>query len=278
MFLVTSAGVFLFPAVSATEDALAKLERRNGGRLGVAALDMGSRQHIRYRADERFAMCSTFKLLAVAAILHRIDLGRESLDRSISYGQADLLAYAPIARAHVGKGQMSVAALCAAAIEWSDNTAANLLLAALGGPRGYTQYARSIGDHVTRLDRVEPALNAATPGDPRDTTTPAAMLASMKTVLLGPVLSEASRARLSGWLKQCTTGKDRIRAGLPAGWEVGDKTGSGMNNGTNDIAIIWPPGRAPILVAAYYTGSREYSDKRNAVIAEVGRIVASRFA
>jgi beta-lactamase class A len=257
-----------------SEEMIAQIEKRAGGRLGVAVLDTQTGRRADYRADERFPMCSTFKLLAVSAVLTRVDRGLEKLDRRIAYTEADLLDYAPITRAHVGEGAMTVVALCAAAIQWSDNTAANLLLATLGGPAGVTRYVRSLGDPVTRLDRNEPTANICIPGDPRDTTTPAAMLADLKLLTLGRALSEASRARLITWLVNYSTPFARIPAGLPAGWMSGNKTGTGANGTANDIAIVWPPGRAPMLMAVYYTGSTAPADARDGAIADVARIVS----
>jgi beta-lactamase class A len=264
-----------FAARAAESDSFAALEDQHGGQLGVAALDTGTGHRVGHRARERFAMCSTFKLLATAAVLRKVDLGHEELTRLVAYGKADLLSYAPVTRAHVSEGHMSLGALCQAAIEWSDNTAANLLLASLGGPAAVTQLARALGDPVTRLDRNEPSLNDILPGDIRDTTTPAAMLADMKRVLLGNTLSKASRTQLIDWLQHAQTGKDRLRAGLPADWKAGDKTGSGFRGETNDIAVAWPRGRAPILIAAYYKGSTAPAKARSAVLADVGRIVAA---
>lgn len=254
---------------------LAALERRHGGRLGVAVLDTGSGRRIGHRIDERFAMCSTFKLLAAAAVLARVDRGVESLERRVVFGKDTLVAYSPATSRRVGAPGMTMAELCHAAITMSDNTAGNLLLHSLGGPAGWTAYARSIGDGTSRLDRIETELNEARPGDPRDTTTPAAMLANLQALLLGTALSAASREQLAGWLRANTTGATRLRAGLPPGWRVGDKTGSGDHAVTNDVAIVWPPQRKPLLVTAYYAESTIDADQRNAVLAEVGRIAAS---
>jgi Beta-lactamase class A len=259
----------------AVQAGLAALERRHGGRLGVAILDTGNGCRIVHRADERFLMCSTFKLLAVATVLARVDRGAERLDRRIVFGREAVLAYAPVTSHRVGAPGMTVAELCEAAITVSDNTAANLLLASMGGPAAVTAYARSLGDPVTRLDRIEPELNIASPGDTRDTTTPAAMLADLQALLLGDALSPASRGRLLEWLRATSTGTEQLRACLPAGWQAGDKTGSGAQRETNDIAIIWPPQRKPLLVTAYYAGSSADADERHAVLAAVGRIAAS---
>jgi beta-lactamase class A len=252
------------------------VEQRTGARIGVAALDSGSGKRLDSRSEERFPMCSTFKFLAAAAVLKRIDEGKEKLDRFVSYGAKDILEYAPVTKVHVKEGGMTLGALCAAAIEQSDNTAGNLLLDAIGGPAGLTKFARSIGDEMTRLDRKEPELNSAISGDERDTTTPAAMCANMQRLLLGDVLSESSRHSLEDWLQRNETGALMIRAGIPKTWSVGDKTGRCGNGATNDVAIIRPPGRAPILVAIYSIGSTSPDDDRPAIIAEVAR-VASEF-
>ena len=254
---------------------LAELERRHGARLGVAILDTGNGRGATHRGDERFLMCSTFKLLAVAAVLARVDRGKEHLDRCIVFGREVLLSYAPITSQHVGTPGMSVAELCAAAITVSDNTAANLLLASMGGPSAVTLFARSLGDTVTRLDRIEPDLNVASPGDIRDTTTPNASIATLHKLLLGDALSAVSRAKLIAWLRGCTTGAEKLRAGLPPGWSIGDKTGSGAQNETNDVGILYPPQRQPLLVTAYYAGSSADAASRNAVLAEVGLIASS---
>lgn len=275
--VVASAALAIAPA-RAKSDSFAALEVRGGGRLGVAALDTGSGKRLSYRADERFPMCSTFKLLAVSDLLHRADRGEEHLDRWIEYGKADLLEYAPVTRAHVGQGGMTLGALAAAAVQWSDNTAANLVLAQLGGPAGVTAYARTLGDSVTRLDRTEPSANTCVPGDPRDTTSPNAMLGDMKALLLGHALSGKARAQILDWLVHYQTRMGRLAAGFPKDWKSGHKMGTGQNGTANDLAIVWPPGRAPILIAAYYTGSRLYPESRDAVLADVGRIVAKAFA
>ncbi|HSU99979.1 MAG TPA: class A beta-lactamase [Roseiarcus sp.] len=253
---------------------LAEIEAREGGRLGVFVRDTSSGATVEHRADERFPMCSTFKLLAAAAVLKRMDGGAERLDRRIPYGPGDLLEYAPIAKAHVADGAMTVADLCAAAIDWSDNTAANLILQTIGGPSGYTRFVRSLGDSVTRLDRNEPTLNEATPGDPRDTTAPRAMADDMQKVLLGDALSEGSRRQLQTWLVNDKVGDKRLRAGLPPSWRVGDKTGSGERGSTNTIAILWPPEHAPLIATVYYTGSSAPMDARNAIHKEIGALIA----
>jgi beta-lactamase class A len=275
--------VLLFPAglaqlargsTSQLDQRFSDLETTSGGRLGVATLDTATGARADHRAGERFPMCSTFKLLAVAAVLARVDRRRERLDRRIAFSAADLLEYAPVTRARVAEGSMPIADLCEAAITVSDNTAANLLLATFGGPAGLTAYARSLGDRVTRLDRIEPALNEAAPGDPRDTTTPSAMLGDLKALLVGNALARASRERLIDWLVATRTGDRRLRAGVPAGWRVGDKTGSGEHGTTNDVGIVWPPGRNPILIAAYLANTSRDIAAREAVLANIARAVA----
>ena len=261
----------------AAEKRIAAIEKRLGGRLGVAAIDTGSSRRLEHRAGERFPMCSTFKLLAAAAVLHRVDEKKEQLTRFIPYTKADLLEHAPVTREHVNEGGMTLSALCAAAIEYSDNTAANLLLQTIGGPEGLTRYARSIGDEQTRLDRLEPHLNSAVPGDERDTTTPEAMVGDLRALLLGNALAQQSRQLLDSWLAENKTGADLIRAGLPNDWKIGDKTGRGENGATNDIAIIRPPGRSPIVLAIYFVGSTAAPKARQAAIADVARIVAGTF-
>ncbi|MBY0295704.1 MAG: class A beta-lactamase [Methylobacterium sp.] len=256
---------------------LAALERQEGGRLGVCVRDTGTGRVLSYRADERFALCSTFKAVAAAAVLARVDRGEERLERRMAYGPGDLDTYAPVTAKHVAEGAMTLADLCAAAVVWSDNTAGNLLLQALDGPEGFTAYVRSQGDTVTRLDRTEPTLNTAIPGDPRDTTTPAAIAGLLERILLGPALSPASRTRLLGWMTESPTGAKRLRAGLPPDWQVGDKTGTGENGTANVVAIIRRQNSAPLIAAVYLTQSPGTPDARNALHAEVGRLVARTF-
>jgi beta-lactamase class A len=257
---------------------IARVETESGGRLGVAVLDTLTDARFGHRADERFPMCSTFKLLAAAAILARVDAKQERLDRLIEFAGADVVVNSPVTKDHVGSPGMSLEELCEAAMTMSDNTAGNLLLASLGGPEGLTAYARSLGDTVTRLDRIEPELNEATPGDVRDTTTPAAMVANMRALTLDKALSATSREQLVRWLIGNKTGDTRLRAGLPAGWRIGDKTGSGERGTTNDVGVFWPPDRAPVIVSIYLTQTAASPTQRNATLAAVGRAVASALA
>lgn len=222
-------------------------------------------------------MCSTFKLPLAAAVLRRVDDGKEKLDRVISYSAADLLEHAPTAKENLAKGGMTVEALCDGAVRYSDNTAANLLLTAIGGPAAMTRYFASLGDKVSRLDRMEPELNDVRGGDERDTTSPAAMLGTLRALLLGDALTSASRAKLEDWIDRNTTGGKLIRAGVPAGWRVGDKTGRGAENSINDIAIIRPPDRAPILLCIYFAESKLPTAAREAAVADATRVVADAF-
>ncbi len=256
-------------------ERLAAIEQASGGRLGVCALDVATGRRAGHREGERFPLCSTFKLLAAAQVLARVDEGRERLSRRVMFGPRDLVTYSPVTGRHAEGGGMTVAELCEAAITQSDNTAGNLLLASFGGPRGFTAYARSLGDPHTRLDRIETELNEARPGDPRDTTTPGAMLDDLQAVLLGEALSGASRAQLLQWLDANQTGGQRLRAGVPADWRVGDKTGSGDQGTANDIGILRPPGRAPVLVTAYLTETAAPMAARNTTLASVGAAVAA---
>ena len=260
----------------------AALERRTGGRLGVVVLDTDSGAAIGHRPDERFGMCSTFKLPLAAVVLRQIEVGALRADQWVPYTRADLLAHAPVTRDQVDRGGMTVSALAEAAQLTSDNTAANLLLGLLGGPAGFTARLREAGDDVTRLDRLEPEMNRVVAGDPRDTTTAAAMARTVARQLTGDGLGRASRERLIGWMVETRTGLKRLRAGLPPSWRAGDKTGTGMAPGMadkyNDVAITWPPGRAAIVVAAFHETARAHGggmrDADQAVLAEVGRLAA----
>jgi beta-lactamase class A len=254
-------------------DEFAKLEMRTSRIIGVAAVNLATNKRVEYHAQERFLMCSTFKVLAVAAVLKQVDEKKEKLDRFVPYGEAQLLEYAPVTRAHVKEGGMTLDALCAAAITQSDNTAANLLLETIGGPRGWTDFARSLGDDFSRLDRKEPELNmAGIPGDERDTTMPAAMAKDLQRLLTSDVLSQESRSRLEGWMVANETGSKMIRASVPGDWRVGDKTGRSGKGASNDIAIVRPPTDGPIFLAIYVDAPRESSEGRDKVVADAAQI------
>ncbi|WP_244613052.1 class A beta-lactamase [Modicisalibacter radicis] len=259
-------------------ERLADLESRLDARIGVAVLDTQTGLRWGYRADERFPMSSTFKVLACGAVLARVDAGKESLDRRLRFEAGDLVTYSPVTEHRTGGEGMTLAELCEATITTSDNTAGNLILGTLGGPAGLTDFMRTLGDDATRLDRWETALNEATPGDPRDTTTPRAMTDSLHALLLGDRLSPSSRERLIDWLVANQTGDAKLRAGLPEGWRIGDKTGGGGHGTNNDVAIIWPPGRQPAIVSVYLTGSQADFEARNAAIADVARALTPMLA
>lgn len=252
---------------------LARLEAESGGRLGVAALNTADGSRVLHRADERFPFCSTFKMMLAAAVLARQP---SLLTRHIRYGKDDLVPHAPVTAQHLDDG-MTVEQLCAATIQYSDNPAANLLITLLGGPQAVTAYARAIGDREFRLDRRETELNSAIPGDPRDTTTPAAMLASLHKLTLGQALPAPQRKILTDWLIGNTTGATRIRAGVPAGWQVGDKTGAGAYGTVNDIAIVWPPGKPPIVLAVYLTQPGKEDKIRPEILGQAAKIVIDAF-
>ncbi len=260
------------------QDALERQRDRlgPGGRLGVTAWD-GAERRVDFDSNSRYAMCSTFKLPLVAAILAGAELERWSLTDEIAFDEDDLLDYAPTVRANIERGRMTIEALCAAAMLVSDNSAANLLIARLGGPRELTVFLRRCGDRIGRLDRIEPDLNTNLPGDARDTTTPGSMVALMWTLLFGEVLGRASRLRLVSWMARSTTGRDRLRAGLPRDWRAGDKTGTGENGAYNDIAFALTARRVPIVIACYATGGDATDGERADIHAEVGRIVANAF-
>jgi beta-lactamase class A len=255
-------------------DDLAALEAKSGGRLGVAVLDTASGARIDYRGNERFPLCSTFKVLAVSAVLKRVETGREHLDRRFVLKRSDLVAYSPVLKDRVGDA-ITLAELCAAAMTESDNTAADFVLKSLGGPAAVTAYARTIGDTVTHLDNNEPLLNHAKPAGlaKSDTTTPVAMVADLQTLVLGDALAPSSRDQLKAWLLGCKTGDKRLRAGLPAGWQCGEKTGSDESHGsTNDVGVLWPPQqRPPVIVAAYLTQTKAKYEDREAALADVAR-------
>lgn len=253
--------------------AVRALETRAQGRLGVHLLDSGGGREWGHRSDERFLMLSSFKTLIGALVLARADQGVAPLDKPVRYTRADLVSWSPVTERHAGGDGLSLAQLCEATITTSDNTAANLLLAEVGGPAALTAFLRRIGDGVTRLDRMEPELNTAVPGQDLDTTTPRAMARTLRTLLLGEALAPASRAQLAAWLKANTTGNQRLRAGLPADWVVGEKTGT-AGQSANDAGIAWPPGRAPLLVSAYLADSAAPPEQRERTLAEVGRLLA----
>ena len=259
-------------AAKVLSDELAALEVQAQGRLGLYALDTSSGAAAGWRSDERFAMCSTFKTLLVARVLSLAQSGEIKLWHKRYYATAEVIAWSPVSARWAGaNGGMTVQNLCEAAVVVSDNTAANVLLEATGGPAGLTQWLRSLGDSITRLDRNEPTLNTALAGDERDTTTPEAMLLSLQKILLADVLDGPFRALLHQWLLDSRTGDKRVRSGLPEQWTIGGKTGSGDNGTSCDTLIAWPSEQsAPLLVTAYLTGSKLDLAGREAVLAKAG--------
>jgi len=257
------------------------VEDRVGGRIGVAAWNTGTGAWLTYRAHERFAMCSTFKWLLAAQMLY-MDMHMPGFrDQRVRYAETDLVAHSPVTRENLSRGWMTVEELCRATVTVSDNAAANLLLEGAMGPEGFTRFLRQHGDSVTRLDRLEPALNENLPGDERDTTTPDAMARDLQGFLLTDhILNPAARERLIGWLVEARPGLSRLRAGLPADWRAGDKTGTSdeIRNATNDVAVAWPPGRPPIVIACYMSESAVPLPQRNAAHAQIARIVATEWA
>ncbi|NWF32194.1 L2 family class A beta-lactamase [Stenotrophomonas sp. SAM-B] len=260
------------PKSTAAAKDFAALEAASGGRLGVTLLNTGTGWRTGNRQDERFPMCSTFKFVLSAAVLHLADQGRLSLDRRVAVRQRDMLSHAPVTTRHIGK-DVTVRDLCRATMITSDNPAANLLLGMVGGPAGVTAFLRANGDAVTRNDRLEPEMNRFAPGDPRDTTSPAAMAASLQRFVLGDVLKPASKQQLADWLIDNETGDARLRAGLSKAWRVGDKTGSNGEDTTNDIAILWPlAGGAPWVLTSYLQGATVDDAGRNDVLRQVAVI------
>ncbi len=257
--------------VSVAAARLKRLEAASGGRLGVAVLH-GASTIVTYRGNERFPLCSTWKLIAVAAVLKRSESESGLMQKNIVYSQSDLVTYSPITKLHVATG-MTVAELCVAALDVSDNTAGNLLMKLVGGPEAVTSFARAAGDPHFRLDRWEPDLNRAIPGDPSDTTTPIAMAGSVKRLALGPILAHPQRNELCEWMLSNRIGNDRMRAGAPAGWRIGDKTGSGEYGTTNDVGVIWPSSGSPYVLALYYTHGKKDASPRSDVLREATRIV-----
>lgn len=254
------------------QEKLAQLEKSADGRLGVTLIDTGTGERYSYRGDERFPLTSTFKVLAAGAVLKKSEQDPELLNKKIHYQQSDLVTWSPVTQKHLAKG-MKLQDVAAAAIEWSDNTAGNFLLKEMGGPAGISKMVRTLGDETTRLDRWEPELNTAIPGDLRDTTTPNAMASNVQKLATGNALESRQRQLLQTWLKQNQTGAQSIRAGTPKEWIVGDKTGAGDYGTTNDVAVIWPPEKAPLVLAIYFTQTRQDAKARRDVLAKAAEIV-----
>ena len=263
------------PATATAENAVVEkarsIEKGIGGRVGIAVVDTETGRTWSWRADERFAMASTFKALACAALL---DAGDTALSRDMTIEAKDLQSYAPVTSKRVGE-TMTAKALCAATLRTSDNTAANLVLSALGGPKRVTSFLRSIGDTTTRLDRTEPTVNQATPGDPRDTTTPETMARTVAELVLGDALAPDARLQLSRWMEANAVADTLLRAGVPKDWRVADRSGAGGHGTRGIAAVMWPPGRKPVVAAIYLTETTAPMATRDAAIADLGRVIAA---
>lgn len=253
-------------ATTASGREFKALERKFDARLGVYAIDTGTGREVAYNAGERFAYNSTFKALAAGAVLRKYSLS--GLDRKITYSKDDLVANSPVTEKHVDTG-MTLGELCDAAVRYSDNTAANLLFDRLGGPKGLNAVLKKMGDGVTRMDRIEPELSTWVPGEKRDTSTPRALAKDLRAFVLGDALRKGERAQLTKWLRTNTTGDNTIKAGVPENWVVGDKTGTGSYYGArNDIAVVWPPDGAPIVMAILSNRGKKDAEPSDKLIAE----------
>lgn len=249
------------------------VEQRLDARVGVALYDSATGQTWDYHGEDRFPLTSTFKTLACAALLAKVDNGSANLARRVTFGKDDLVTYSPVTETHTGEAGMTLEELCEATMATSDNTAANLVLSAIGGPSGVTGFVRDLGDTVTRLDRTETTLNEATPGDQRDTTTPNAMVTNLRKLMLGDALSEGSRNTLISWLKGNRVSDNLLRAAIPQDWKIGDRSGAGGHGSRSITAVLWPPHRQPLVIAIYITETGASFDERNGAIADIGRAV-----
>ncbi|MDX3058296.1 class A beta-lactamase [Streptomyces sp. NE06-03E] len=261
-------------ALRRREQAFGELEQKFDARVGVYAVDTGSRLTVTHRPDERFAYASTCKALLAGALLKTYTLPQ--LDRRVRFGPGDLVANSPVTEQHVDTG-LTVRELCDAAVRHSDNAAANLLFQELGGPGGLRDALVALGDRTTRCDRIEPDLSEAAPGDVRDTSTPRALAADLRAYALGSALGTDARAVLNDWLERNTTGDALIRAGAPAGWVVGDKTGTGGYGTRNDIAVVRPPGSAPIVLAVLSRRDARDAEPQDALVAGAARVALDAF-
>ena len=264
-------------AAATTTAAFAQLETKYHAQLGLYAIDTGTGRSVGYQADQRFAFCSVIKAFAASVLLQR-DTDQQ-LGQTVKYSKSDLVDYSPVTSQHVSTG-MSLTAIMAAALDISDNTALNLMLNQLGGPAALQSALRGLGDSTTNVDRIEPTVNSATPGDPRDTSTAQALATDLRTFVLGSTLSTSRRAQLVSWLQANTTGGPYIRAAVPSGWKVGDKTGNGDYGTRNDIAVLWPPnGAAPIVLAVLSNrGDDENAGSGDALLADAARIALGAVA
>lgn len=261
-------------AINSLVEAVTEAETELGARIGLAVHDLETDQRWEYKSDERFPLSSTFKTLACANVLQKVDLGKENINRVVRFSKSNLVEYSPVTENRVGRKGMSLAELCQATLSTSDNSAANFILQAIGGPKALTKFLRSIGDDTTRLDRWETELNEAVPGDKQDTTTPIAMVTTLEKLLIDETLSTESRQQLQSWLKGNKVGDALFRKGVPSDWIVADRTGAGGYGSRAITAIMWPPNRKPIVAALYITETDASFDERNATIAKIGEEIA----
>lgn len=259
-------------------DDVREIEADLNARIGVVVLDTQTGNTDIYRGNERFPVLSTFKTLACAHLLHLAEQDQVSLDTLVPIERSDIVPYAPVTEKQIGGPGMSLRSLCHATMTTSDNTAANLILRATGGPSALTDYLRAMGDKITRLDRWEVELNSAIPGDERDTTTPLAMITTLRTLILGDALLTGPRQQLIDWMKGTRVADHLLRSVLPPGWQIADRTGAGENGARAITAIVWPPERAPLLIAIYITETEASFSRRNAAIADIGRVLFNSLA
>lgn len=275
LLLITS--TFSLTHASPLLEVVKTVEQRLDARVGVTLYDSATGETWDYQGDARFPMTSTFKTLACAALLARVDGGTEDLDRRVTFNKDDLVTYSPVTQTRTGEPGMTLGEICEATMATSDNTAANLVLNAIGGPGNVTGFVRALGDKVTRLDRTEPTLNEATPGDPRDTTTPNAMVGNLRKLVLSDTLANDSRNRLISWLKGNRVSDNLLRSALPRDWQIGDRSGAGGYGSRSIAAVLWPPNSEPLILAIYITETEASFDERNKAIAEIGRVVVKRY-
>lgn len=274
LLMLGSAGVSALPLDdTALEAAVKQEEQALNARIGVAAIDVATGKRVSYRGDERFPLNSTHKALSCGALLSEVDKGRLTLTSTTRFGQNRLVEYSPVTEKFVEPASITWRELCSAAVSVSDNTAANLVVERVGGPAGVTRFLRSMGDNVTRLDRDEPELNSAIPGDERDTTTPAAVIETLQKLALGDVLKPASRRQLIQWMRDDRVANALLRSVLPAGWTIADKTGAGEHGSRSIIAIAWPLTGKPMIVAIYITETGASMTERNEAIARLGKML-----
>lgn len=275
LLLITSA--FSLAQADPLLEVVKAVEQRLDARMGVALYDSATGETWDYQGDNRFPMTSTFKTLACAALLAKADSGAADLDQRVMFGKDDLVTYSPVTETRTGEPGMTLAELCEATMATSDNAAANLVLNAIGGPNSVTGFVRGLGDTITRLDRTETTLNEATPGDPRDTTTPNAMVNNLRKLVLGDTLSDSSRDTLISWLRGNRVSDNLLRAAVPQDWKIGDRSGAGGYGSRSITAVLWPPNRKPLVLAIYITETGATFDERNSAIADIGRVVVKHY-